>query len=209
MKPSSDKIGFVSQKVYKNQSQWYDYVRQRYGLPLDSRHLYSKSDWEFFAMAVTSNPVRHKILQSVALWINETNTDRPLTDLYDTEGQGGFPGPNFFARPVVGGHFAQLALQKACGGKAIDGLSFLNENASEDDDVFQCEGRDCYEDYYEDKKEFWDNDDTDEEYSEGDESEDEYSYHDDYTEDDPQDTHVRVMVNLPKAGDVWADDLNE
>lgn len=31
------------------------------------------------------------------------------------------------ARPVVGGHFARLALEKACGGKAVEGLEFLDQ----------------------------------------------------------------------------------
>jgi len=52
-----------------------------------------------------------------------------LTDLYDTEGTGHFPGPNFFARPVVGGHFAFLALERACGGKAVEALKFLDERS--------------------------------------------------------------------------------
>lgn len=52
----------------------------------------------------------------------------PLTDLYETEGTGGFPGLAFKARPVVGGHFAFLALERACGGKAIQGLSFLDQS---------------------------------------------------------------------------------
>lgn len=33
------------------------------------------------------------------------------------------------ARPVVGGHFAFLALERACGGKASEGLRFLDEAA--------------------------------------------------------------------------------
>jgi hypothetical protein len=33
----------------------------------------------------------------------------------------------FKARPVVGGHFAFLALERACGGKAADSLRFLDE----------------------------------------------------------------------------------
>ena len=49
-----------------------------------------------------------------------------MTDLYDTEGEGGFPGIAFMARPVVGGHFAFLALERACGGKAGEGLAFLD-----------------------------------------------------------------------------------
>jgi hypothetical protein len=41
------------------------------------------------------------------------NVDRPFTDLYDTIGSGDFPGITFINRPVVGGHFALLALDKA------------------------------------------------------------------------------------------------
>lgn len=119
--------GFVPQHIYQKQSLWYHYVRQKYGLPLDSRHLYTKTDWEFFSMAVAAKPVRAEILQSVARWVNETVTDRPFTDLHRTEGDGNFPGPNFFARPVIGGHFAFMALERACGGRAMPGLAFLDE----------------------------------------------------------------------------------
>ncbi|KAI9751330.1 MAG: hypothetical protein M4579_006113 [Chaenotheca gracillima] len=127
---NKSKTGFVSDRVYKMQSDWYHAVLQRYGLPLDNRHLYSKSDWEFFAAAVSSKSTREEILQSVALWVNETSTDRPFTDLYETEGTGGFPGIAFKARPVVGGHFSFLALERACGGKAAAALDFLNEDAA-------------------------------------------------------------------------------
>ncbi|PTU21733.1 hypothetical protein P175DRAFT_0522951 [Aspergillus ochraceoroseus IBT 24754] len=119
--------GFVPHHIYTKQSAWYHNVRQKYGLPLDSRHLYTKTDWEFFAVAVASESVRAEILESVAKWVNETNTDLPFTDLHNTEGSGGFPGPNFFARPVIGGHFAFLALQRACNGSAMEGLAFLDE----------------------------------------------------------------------------------
>lgn len=53
--------------------------------------------------------------------------DNPFTDLYETEGDGGYPGGLYFkARPVVGGHFAFLALERACGGKATEALAFLD-----------------------------------------------------------------------------------
>jgi hypothetical protein len=107
---------FIPHGVYTNQSAFYALSMQRYGLPLDSRHLYTKSDWEFAAAAVAEPAVRKEILDRVAKWVNETSTDRPLTDLYETEGDGGFPDGLFFmARPVVGGHFAFLALERACG----------------------------------------------------------------------------------------------
>ena len=79
LKPGPGKeSGFVPQHIYKMQSDWYHNVRQRYGLPLDSRHLYTKTDWEFFAAAVTGKEVRGEILDSVAKWVNETTTGMPI-----------------------------------------------------------------------------------------------------------------------------------
>lgn len=120
-KPTS---GFVPEDIYTKQSNWYNLVEQKYGLPLDSRHLYTKSDWEFFAAAISARKTRERIILDVGRWVNETSTDRPFTDLYDTEGSGGFPGIWFMARPVVGGHFAVLALERACGGKGLSGLEY-------------------------------------------------------------------------------------
>lgn len=119
---------FIPSSIYKAQSSFYHSVMQKYGLPLDSRHLYTKSDWEFEAAAVASKNVRSEILDRVALWLNETVTDRPFTDLYNTEGNGGFPGPWFFARPVVGGHFAFLTLERACGGTVAKAFDFLDKD---------------------------------------------------------------------------------
>lgn len=65
---------FIPDKIYQMQSDWYSAVLQQYGLPLDSRHLYTKSDWEFFAAAVTSKKTRTEILTAVAKWVNETET---------------------------------------------------------------------------------------------------------------------------------------
>lgn len=65
---------FIPDYVYKLASDWYHNVMQKYGLPLDSRHLYTKSDWEFFAAAVTSKSTRTEILTLVATWLNETVT---------------------------------------------------------------------------------------------------------------------------------------
>jgi hypothetical protein len=118
----------VSDEIYTMQSKWYHAVVQKYGLPLDSRHLYAKSDWEVFAAAVSSKKTRTIILESIARWVNETVTDLPLTDLYDTEGSGDFSPVKFMARPVVGGHFAPLALERACHGKAYARLRFLDQD---------------------------------------------------------------------------------
>ncbi len=71
---SSSNTTFIPDKIYKMQSDWYHYVLQQYGLPLDSRHLYTKSDWEFFAAAITSKKTRKELLDSVSRWLNETET---------------------------------------------------------------------------------------------------------------------------------------
>lgn len=68
------RTSFIDEKIYRKQSDWYHNVMQKYGLPLDSRHLYTKSDWQFFAAAVASKKVREEIVQSIALWVNETVT---------------------------------------------------------------------------------------------------------------------------------------
>lgn len=75
---------------------------------------------------------------NISYVLEDTNKliDLPLTDLYDTEGTGGYPGFSFKARPVVGGHFAFLALERACEGNAVQALSFL------DDDVPKASLRD-------------------------------------------------------------------
>ncbi|KAI9692114.1 MAG: hypothetical protein M1822_006344 [Bathelium mastoideum] len=108
---------FIPTHIYTRQSSWYAAVHQKYGLPLDSRHLYTKSDWEFEAASVAGPKVRRQLTATVARWLNETSTDRPFTDLYETEGEGGWPGPHFMNRPVVGAHFASLALERSCGGR--------------------------------------------------------------------------------------------
>lgn len=79
--PITDKKSstFVPDYVYKLASDWYHNVIQKYGLPLDSRHTYTKSDWEFFAAAVTSKSTRTEILTTVARWLDETETGKFLS----------------------------------------------------------------------------------------------------------------------------------
>lgn len=113
--------GFFPYDIYQKQSRWYSAVLQKYGLPLDTRHLYTKSDWEVWAAAISSETTRHKIIDLIGLWLNETMTNRPFTDLYDSE-TGAFPGINFMARPVAGAHFAILALDNACNGTGLKHL---------------------------------------------------------------------------------------
>ncbi|KAH7403312.1 glutaminase GtaA [Cadophora sp. MPI-SDFR-AT-0126] len=102
-------LNFVPQSVYDMQSAFYPTVEQKYGVPLDTRHNYTKSDWEMWTAAIASDSTKTMFISDLATWINETPTNKALTDWYDV--QTGDFGGGFTARPVVGGHFALLALQ--------------------------------------------------------------------------------------------------
>ncbi|TVY53517.1 Glutaminase A [Lachnellula cervina] len=106
-------LKLVPQKVYDMQSAFYPTVADTYGVPLDTRHNYTKSDWEMFTAAIASDGTKAMFIKKLASWINDTPTNRPETDLYSAT-SGDWPGEGagtFTARPVVGGHFALLALQ--------------------------------------------------------------------------------------------------
>ncbi|BCS22855.1 glutaminase GtaA [Aspergillus puulaauensis] len=103
-------LNLVPQSVYDMQSDFYPTIQEEYGVPLDTRHLYTKSDWQLFAAAIASTSTRDMFIQHLAKWINQTPTSRPLTDLYDTV-TGGYPPVVFIARPVMGGAFALLLLE--------------------------------------------------------------------------------------------------
>ncbi|KAI1475884.1 DUF1793-domain-containing protein [Daldinia eschscholtzii] len=107
-------MGLVNPKVYEMQSAWYASVSQTFGVPLDNRHHYTKSDWEIWTAATSSATTRRLFVNAVAYWLNETTTNLPFSDLYEVVGTGEYPLQidHFSARPVVGGHFALLALGK-------------------------------------------------------------------------------------------------
>ncbi|KAL3453954.1 hypothetical protein BJX65DRAFT_301757 [Aspergillus insuetus] len=102
-------LNLVPQSVYDMQSDFYPTVQQTFGVPLDTRHQYTKGDWELFTAAVASTSTRDMFIKPLAEWINQTPTNRALTDLYDTV-TGDYPQITFIARPVMGGAFALLLL---------------------------------------------------------------------------------------------------
>jgi hypothetical protein len=104
-------LDFIPQSVFDMQSAFYPTVANEYGVPLDTRHTWTKSDWEMFAAAVASDATRDLLVAALARWVGSATTDRPMSDLFDSV-TGGFPqgGPTFVARPVAGGMFALLAL---------------------------------------------------------------------------------------------------
>lgn len=112
-------LSLVPSEIYVQQSDFYPSVANTYGVPLDTRHTYTKIDWELWAAAISSPDTQDMFISRIAKWVQNTPTNRPCTDLYDTDsGDAPSGGPYFMARPVLGGAFAGLALDKTVGGDA-------------------------------------------------------------------------------------------
>ncbi|KAI1198880.1 DUF1793-domain-containing protein [Nemania serpens] len=111
-------MGLVSESVYTMQSNWYPQVSQVFGVPLDNRHHYTKTDWQIWAAATCHAGTRRLFIDSIAYWLNNTATNGAFTDLYECTGRGDYvENAAFKARPVAGGHYALLTLG-ATGQKA-------------------------------------------------------------------------------------------
>ncbi|KAK0490834.1 hypothetical protein IW261DRAFT_1547137 [Armillaria novae-zelandiae] len=88
--------------VYETQTAWYKTVTEPFGVPLDTRHTYTKSDWEIWTSAfMTNNETRDIFISAVKSWASDGRSSQPLGDWYETV--NGNP-EGFKARPVVGGH---------------------------------------------------------------------------------------------------------
>jgi len=102
------KFNLFPSSIYTQQTAWYKSVANSYGVPLDTRHTYTKSDWEIFTAAImTDTATRDVLINAVHNYASNGLSSQPLGDWYDTNG-GTVEG--FRARPVVGGHFALLDL---------------------------------------------------------------------------------------------------
>ena len=105
-------LNLVPQSIYDMQSAFYPTVSNKYGVPLDTRHSYTKDDWQMFAAAVASKSTQAQAISKLAAFINETPINRAFPDLYDTVTGDNNGIPQFVARPAQGGTFALLALPK-------------------------------------------------------------------------------------------------
>ncbi|KAF4636468.1 hypothetical protein G7Y89_g1608 [Cudoniella acicularis] len=78
-------LNLVPQSIYDMQSAFYPTVTLQYGVPLDTRHNYTKNDWEMFTAAIAGQSTQEMFIKELASWINETPTNFPATDLYDAQ----------------------------------------------------------------------------------------------------------------------------
>ncbi|WP_160145620.1 glutaminase domain-containing protein [Dictyobacter aurantiacus] len=100
-------LHLIPSAVAAEEATWYQKMEQAYGIPLDSRHTYTKADWQMWTAAATDVvDLRHFLIDALYHFYQTSPSRVPATDWYDTV-TGRQIG--FQARPVVGGFFALLA----------------------------------------------------------------------------------------------------
>eukprot|EP01113_Clastostelium_recurvatum_P041599 TRINITY_DN6633_c0_g2_i1.p1 TRINITY_DN6633_c0_g2~~TRINITY_DN6633_c0_g2_i1.p1 ORF type:complete len:435 (+),score=77.98 TRINITY_DN6633_c0_g2_i1:184-1305(+) len=101
-------LDIVPKHIYNILDDWYPTVSQQYGVQLDTRVTWGKTDWNMWCAGASSSPkVRDLFVSSIMEYLVEGTSAGPLPDRYSVinampEGTR--------ARPTVGAHFSLLAL---------------------------------------------------------------------------------------------------
>ena len=103
-------LNLLSEEFYRHETRSYLPRIRTYGLPLDSREDYTKSDWILWTAAMTDEQeVFDALVAPVAKYLRETPSRVPFSDWYFTT-KGNYRA--FIARSVQGGLFMPLLAEK-------------------------------------------------------------------------------------------------
>ncbi len=102
--------GIFPAEVMKDEIAYYLKKQNKYGLPLDNRRDYTKSDWIMWSAAMSPDAkTLGKFISPLYAYINETPSRVAISDWYDTK-TGKYE--HFIARSVIGGHWMPLFVKK-------------------------------------------------------------------------------------------------
>ena len=101
---------FPNNVIEKEISYYQTKLQNPYGLPLDNRETYTKTDWIMWTAAMSSDKATfEKFISPVYKYANETVSRVPLSDWHHTD-SGKFVG--FKARSVIGGYWMKVLMDK-------------------------------------------------------------------------------------------------
>ena len=104
------KSGLFPEEFFEKELSKYRRMLNSYGVPLDSRATYTKSDWILWCAAMTEDKdARKALIRPVARYLRETNSRYPFSDWYDTV-SGNYC--HFKGRSVQGGLYMPILLDR-------------------------------------------------------------------------------------------------
>lgn len=103
-------LNLFSDKVYEREIKYYLKHQNKYGLPLDCRKDYTKTDWIMWTAAMSPDTKTfQKFVAPVYDYINETESRVPISDWSDTKTA---KMVGFKARSVIGGYWMKVLMDK-------------------------------------------------------------------------------------------------
>lgn len=104
-------LGIFSEKIAPTEIDYYLTIQNEYGLPLDNRRTYTKSDWIVWTATLADSPEKFEaFIKPMHKFYGETVNRVPMSDWYFTD-KPNYQG--FIARSVVGGYFMKMLAERA------------------------------------------------------------------------------------------------